>query len=325
MTPENSTTQNRIAFGLIAAVFAGLFLLLPYATGYGTERKPIAYWLWYFWRSPEWQHGALVPVIIGVIVWKMRSAIKSLPMRGHAGGMALIILALILFLAGHRSNLYYLGYASCHLLVIGAVWWIGGTRWLSKLAFPIGFLIFMWPLYFLESQIGFPLRMLMTNVSSFILNIFGVDHLKLGTAIVSAPDTVAGLEKGQRFALEVANPCSGIRSLFALMMIGGLYGYLALTKPWHWIVMCLSAIPFAVAGNVVRILLLTFGSMAVGSEVAVGKNGSTSTFHFVAGIAVFLVAAGGMFLFGKFLASRSKAKPVAEDPVVIDQSHVNAS
>ncbi|NNE92293.1 MAG: exosortase/archaeosortase family protein [Verrucomicrobiales bacterium] len=296
MTTDQTTakTPGWVVPMLVGIAFLALFAVCPYATGYGHERKPIAYWLWYFWRFPEWQHGALVPFILTAVIWRMRKDLSSLPLDGNRLGLGVILFSLFLFFAGYRSNIYYLGYASCHLLAIGVVLWIGGVPWFKRLFFPIFFLAFLWPLYFLENRIGFPLRMLMTELSSGLLNGIGVEHLKQGTAIVSPDD-------GNSFALEVANPCSGIRSLFALLMIGALYGYIAMNRTWHWIVLCLSAIPFAIAGNVMRILILLGGSIWLGSDVAVGEDGGTSPFHFFAGIMVFLTASAGMFLLGKGL------------------------
>lgn len=277
----------------------GLYVLMPYATGYGAERHSIAYWLWYFWRDPDWQHGALVLPILGGLLWHRRQklfGVDAHEIRGSWWGLSVIGVALFAYFAGYRANIYYLGYFSAQLLVAGLIIWLLGWRWFSKLLFFWCLLGFLWPLYFLESRLGFPLRMLMTDLSSNVLSVFSVEHVRQGTALLSPGDAAAGLDAGEKFALEVANPCSGIRSLFSLTMIGALFGYLALGKTWQWMALMASAIPLAVIGNAVRIVLLLAASRWFGSEFAVGVDGGTSTFHLVAGIAVFLVALGGMAL-----------------------------
>ena len=286
---------SRVILGaVVAAVFLGLYHFVPYATGYGDERKPITYWLWYFWRFPEWQHGAFVPFILIGLIWWRRKELAATPAAGTAWGLPLILLGWFLFFAGHRSNIYYLGYASAQVLVAGAILWFGGWNWFRRLAFFWSFLAFMWPLYFLESRLAFPLRMLMTDISSWLLNLAGIDHIQQGSALISPADHDAGIGRGQEFALEVADPCSGIRSMFALMMVGALYGYVTLKKWWQWTLLWAASVPLAIAGNVVRILLLLTGTRLLGSEIAIGRDGGASTFHFFAGVAVFVVAVAGM-------------------------------
>ena len=299
---RQTVNRNRdlwVALGLSAAALAVLYGLVPYATGYGAERQPIGYWLWYFWRDPDWQHGALVVPIIAGLLWYRRESLfgkmsDGPVVRGSPGGLVTVALALAAYFMGYRANVYYLGYFSAQLLVAGMVVWLAGWRWFGRLFFFWCLLGFLWPLFFLESRLGFPLRMLMTDLSSGVLDAVSVEHLRQGTALLSPADAAAAVEVGERFALEVANPCSGIRSLFSLTMVGALFGYLALQKPWQWMLLTASALPLAVLGNAVRILLLLAASRMFGTEFAIGADGGTSVFHLFAGVAVFLVALAGM-------------------------------
>jgi exosortase len=334
-------SSMRLSLGICGLLLLGLYVLMPYATGYGAERHSIAYWLWYFWRDPDWQHGALVPPILGVLLWKQRASLfsrgeKEMPSSppsvcGSWSGLAIIAAALAVYFAGYRANIYYLGYFSAQLLAGGLIVWLAGWRWFSRLLFFWCLLGFLWPLFFLESRLGFPLRMLMTDLSSAVLNAVSVEHVRQGTALLSPGNAAAGVAVGEHFALEVANPCSGIRSLFSLTMVGALFGYLTLRKTWQWMALTASAIPLAVIGNAVRILLLLGASRWFGSEFAVGGDGSTSTFHLVAGIAVFLVALAGMALLVRGLrwmeerldrsrvsVSMTREKKTSEGRVVLD-------
>lgn len=69
-----------------------------------------------------------------------------------------------------------------------------------------------------------------------------------------------------------------------------------LRRAWRKWVLFICAAPFAVAGNMARILMLTIGTMAFGTEFALGKNPLTepSWFHLAAGYLVFIVALLGM-------------------------------
>ena len=55
-------------------------------------------------------------------------------------------------------------------------------------------------------------------------------------------------------ALEIADACSGIRSLMSLLTLAIIYGYLMERRLWVRWVLALSAVPIAVAANSVRII-----------------------------------------------------------------------
>ena len=95
---------------------------------------------------------------------------------------------------------------------------------------------------------------------------------------------------GDRFSLGIAVACSGLRSLFALGMVSLLYGYISLKKGWHRLILAASAVPFAIFGNFVRMLLLYYGTVWVSKDFAIGTDDHPSAFHTGAGIAVFIVA-----------------------------------
>jgi exosortase len=204
--------------------------------------------------------------------------------------------ALLVYVIAYRVDNVYLGYLAIQLTLPGVILWLGGWRLLSKLAFVCLFLVFMWPLFFLEESITFRLRIIMSGASASALNMLGVPVVLQGTGLISAPDPLLGIPAGKKFSVDVADPCSGIRSLFALLMVSALYGHFTLKTWWEKWILFLCSIPLAIAGNLARILALTLGTVAFGSEFAIGKNALTdpSWFHMAAGYLVFAVALAGM-------------------------------
>ncbi len=126
----------------------------------------------------------------------------------------------------------HIGYASFQIVIAGLILWLMGLTWMGSLFYPWAFLVFLFPLTFLDNLVAFPLRMVMSEASVTVLNLVGIACIKSGTAILSAPDALSGLRAGQAFSVDVADPCSGIRSLFALMMVSALYGYFTQTQLW---------------------------------------------------------------------------------------------
>jgi exosortase len=292
---------NLLAAASAVGLFYALFGWFPYASGYGAVRVHIFEFMSYVWRTPEWEHCWLVPLAVLGLLYYRRKSLTARPVEGSWVGLVALIGALFVYWVGYLADNVYLGYASMLAFVGGLVLWFLGWSWLRGLAFPIAFLAFMFPLPFMDNFLAFPLRIFMSTVSVSFLNLIGLSCLQSGTAIVSAPDFVAGLAAGERFAVDVADPCSGIRSLFALMMVSALYGYLVMERTWQKWTIFLSSIPLAVAGNFARIIMLTLGTIGLGPEVAIGTLEDPSFFHMLSGFLVFGVALGGMLGLGWLL------------------------
>lgn len=247
----------------------------------------------------EWYFCFVVPPITGFLVYRRRAELAALPLRGTWWGLAPAIMSLLFFWMGYKMDTGYLGFASIQLMVAALILHFGGWAWMRALMLPWLFLMFAWPMYPLETMLAPPLRFFTAKISGALLNVIGISTVREGAQLYSAPDAARLLEQGDRFSLAVAGSCSGIRSLFSLLMISVLYGFVALKRGSARLLLFLSAIPLAVAGNVVRLLLLAIGCLLFGQEFAVGtiKDGfqSESTYHLLAGYAVFAVALAGMF------------------------------
>jgi exosortase len=282
-----------------ACLLAFLLGAIPYGTGYGFERIPMTKMMSELWKMPDWEHCFLVPLAIAFIIYEMRDRLAVLRPEPTNWGLPILFVGLFFYWAGQRVDNQYIGYASMQILVAAWIILLLGWRFMITLAFPWLFLTFLWPLLFFETYLAFPLRLVMSEASVNALNFLGIESIKVGTAIISAPNALTNLPAGERFSVDVADPCSGIRSLFALMMVSALYGFFAFKQWWKHALIFLCSIPLAVAGNLVRILLLTIGTLLFGSEFAIGEGiENPSTFHMVAGFFVFAVALGGMLTIG---------------------------
>lgn len=313
----NDTVKYRHFLGLLTVlvVTLGILVTFPYNLGYSAERENIMAFLLRGWEQEQWQHCWLVLPALGFIVWMGRVRLATLPLSGSWFGLPILILAGLFYFVGYRVDNIYFGYAALQVVVPGTILWLGGWNVLWKLAFPILFMVFLWPLMFLEQAITFPLRMIMSNAAAIVLNGLGFDVIRQGTGLISAPDPALGIPAGARFSVDVADPCSGIRSLFALMMVSALYGYFTLKTWWQRLALFVCSVPLAIAGNLVRILILTLGTVAFGAEFAIGKHALTdpSWFHMAAGYAVFAVALGGMIVIGWLLGNARDLPAMARD------------
>ncbi len=267
-------------------------------------------------QDSEWWFCLVTPFIVGWLVWRMRVTLSRLPMTGSWLGVPVLLFGMVLYWFGYKADTAYPGYLAAQLLTLGLILTLGGVGWLKQLFFPWAFLVFTWPMLPLENILAVPLRMMAAQFSGIVLNIIGVDVVREGTGLHSAANEARGLIKGQLFQLDVEEPCSGIRSLFSLMMISALYGWLSLKSWLPRGLLFATAIPLAILGNIVRMVLLALGSLWFGSEFAIGRNidgnQEMSFYHSMAGFAVFGVAMAGMFAICTQLERRLDKRPVAK-------------
>jgi exosortase len=284
-----------LAAGVAALVIVAL-LVFPYASGYALGPVPLWQLLVAIWgASDEWKHGMFVFPIAAVLLFLKRKELATIPIKGSSWGLLFIVPSLFLYWVGFVANLQYFGYLAIQLMLGGSVIWFLGVRFFKAVFFIWCFLFFAYPFIFLEELLAFPLRLLMSEASVRFLNLIGFHSIRDGTAIISAADPVAGIVNGQRFSVDVADPCSGIRSLFALTMISALVGILSFRTGWKVMVLFAAALPLAVFGNFCRILMLTFGTVAFGSDFAVGTLENPTWFHLAAGFVVYIAALIGVF------------------------------
>ena len=173
------------------------------------------------------------------------------------------------------------------VLTFGLIHYLAGWAWARQLWFPCLFLVFMIPLNFLEEQVAFPLRMFVAGLSSKLLNVLGLDVFQDGTSIRSV--------HGRFMPLDVANPCSGIRSLVALMALTSLYGYVTMDRGWKKWVLFLSSMPLAVIGNLARISTVALVAQGFGQDLAM------KVYHEYSGYIVFSLAILCMLALGAAL------------------------
>ena len=177
------------------------------------------------------------------------------------------------------------------LLLAGTSLWLEGARRSRVRLFAWLMLGFMWPLPFLEESIGYQMRLLMVKTTGFVLNTAGVDSLVTGTALQSMPNIEFGRKAGDLFSVGIAAPCSGMRSLFALLVVGMLFSYFRQRVMWRRIALFSTILPIAIVANMARILVLIFSAMILGQHWAIGDaEKEVSVFHEFTGVVVFLVA-----------------------------------
>lgn len=197
---------------------------------------------WY--TMPDFSHGFVIPVFVGYLLWNQRKRLQRVPIRPTWAGVGCVALALLVLLTGIYGADLFLSRISLVLLLVGLVWTFAGTEMLRELALPLGVLLLAIPFpAIVFNRITFPLQLLASRVASAALPLFGVPVLREGN-VIQLP----------AIQLEVAEACSGIRSLMTLFSVAVIYGYFAESSTLKRVILALASIPIAVAANAVRII-----------------------------------------------------------------------
>lgn len=232
-------------------------------------------------HDPDYSHGFLVPLFSIFLVWRNRRALARLRIRPSWWGLAAMAGALAILVIGKLGAELFLTRSSIVLLLAGVALFFLGWRWLRALLFPLAFLFLMIPIpALLYDQISLPLQFFASHVASSLLTLVGVPVLRDGN-IIHLP----------AMTLEVAEACSGIRSLISLVALALIYGYLLEPAMWRRAVLVAAAVPIAVIANALRImgtgLLVEYWSPEMG----------TGFFHAFSGWLVFVFALFLLFAF----------------------------
>ena len=234
---------------------------------------------WY--DDPNYSHGFLVPLIAGYFLMQNWPALKSSPLRPSNAGLLLIIGSLVLLLLGYVGTEYFTMRSSLVFLLAGIVLYWFGWAILRLTSLSIAFLIFMVPLpYIVYDALAFPLKLLVTKASVAALVLLSVPVVREGN-IIMFPQTV----------LEVADACSGLRSLMSLVTLAVALAFLNHKTALKRTILICSAVPVAIVTNMFRVITTGVLANQYGSAVAEGF------FHEFAGFAVFALAM--VILFGE--------------------------
>jgi EpsI family protein len=313
-----------IPSAVTACLFGILLFLFPYNSGDSSMNSPLGFSLWNIWTSSgtdtqDHTYCLLVPLMLGYLIYEKGGQIAQMPARGDVRAVIPILLGVILFWIGARAGKQYLGCAGIQLLLLGIINWFWGGAVFRRLLFGWAIVCFAWPLPFLDTAVAFPMRLLVSHSAFYALNILGIPTIQDGTALLSAP-TAAGLPLGGRFQIDIADPCSGLHSLLPLLMFSAFYCYFFFNRWWQQWTVFFSALPFTIAGNVVRILLLVVGCLLWGSNFAIGTTDVPSTYHEGCGFVVFVVVLGLECLFGSWLIVLGRRWSKAEQKPAIQPS-----
>jgi exosortase len=247
----------------------------------------------YDWYTiPDYSHGFLVPFFALFLLWDKRKTLRNTPVQQSWRGIPLVVFAIVVLILGVYGVDLFTARISFIFLLAGLIWTLFGSLMLRELRFPLLVLVLAIPFpTILFNQITFPLQLFASRIASDILPLLGVPVLLEGN-VIQLPV----------MKLEVAEACSGIRSLMSLFTLAVFYGYfLERTTRRRWL-LALAAIPIAVTANVLRI---------VGTGLCVqywDPDKALGFFHEFSGWVMFVISLACLYLVHRLMRLISPAK-----------------
>jgi len=237
---------------------------------------PTLRWMYERWVEAEsyYGHGFLIPLISVYVVWQRRSALKKIAVSGSMVGLYIIAACLMVHIVCAALKVYFISGFTFVIALYGLILFFFGKEMTKNLIFPIFFLYAMIPLpLVLVGNLTVKLKLFAAQISTLLLNWVGFPSIRDGS-VIRMPGSF----------IEVAAPCSGLRSIISLLTLGLIFAYAMKISFVKKAILFLSSIPIAIATNVMRIMAVAIVNDLYGGKVAMG------TFHDVTGYAVFVVA-----------------------------------
>ena len=215
--------------------------------------------------SPQFAYA----LAIGLLIVRRKDVAAAYHAAGDPGSaMLFLVPGVCLFLWGHFVNAMDLIHVSFILVIFGAARFMSGKRFTRAILPPVLILVLATPLpAVLINQIIFPMQLMDTRHSVWLLNAIGIPALAKG-------DMISMAEGSTRFA----ESCTALGFTIWLTIFALAYVYIFRITRWHAVLLVLSAPFIAYAVNILRAFTLVLNP---GMEVL--------TIHTLQGVVFFLI------------------------------------
>jgi exosortase len=259
-------SQAAGAVNWLALVWFGALLIACYA--------PILYRMANQWATDEnMGHGFFVPIVAGYVVWQRRAELAATPLKTNWWGLAVVLLGGLLSVVATLGVELFTARLSFVIALSGTVLFLGGTKWIKLLSFPLLLLLFMIPIpAIIYSALTLRLQMLASQLGEILITAMGIPVLREGNTLQLPSQT-----------LDIVDACSGIRSLLSLLFLSLVYSYFTDKKVWMRWALLAATVPIAIGANGIRVAVTGWLS-EINTKYAGGA------YHETEGYIVFVVA-----------------------------------
>jgi exosortase len=230
--------------------------------------------------TEEFRFGFLIVPITVALIWWRRAELRASAGNGSSWGLVVAGGALFVYVSAWRIGIHALAGVAVSPLLLGVTIYLWGWRTGRLLAFPLVFLAFGLGVFrSLLDSVGFGLQQLTASGATLLARGVGVPVVHNGLHLSSSA-----------FDFVVAEACSGMSSLVALLALASLWIYLSRGRHWARLVVLASVLPLVVVANSIRVALVVLVGDLFGQAAALGF------FHNLSSLVLFGVALGGLLV-----------------------------
>ncbi len=235
-------------------------LLLAAAAAIGLYAPVLAGLVRQWWIEPASSHGLLLIAVAGVVVNRRWRRWQALPLEPRDAGLAVVAAGLLIFAGGTITGDVFILRVSLPLVIVGAVLALAGPRHLRLMVAPLGLLLLAIPLpAVVVTHVTMPLQLIASHVAAGVLNAFQIPVVREGNLLML-----------ERVTLEVADACSGLRSLISLISVTAVCAAFFSMRPRRVVLLMAAAVPVAIIGNGLRVAATGLLSTWIGEAAARG-------------------------------------------------------
>ena len=255
------------AAGIAATLYYFFWVLHPFAYGAISTAR----WAWDAWNPEgDQSYGCMVPFIALGLFYYHREALARAPGGGDTLGLVPLLFGILLFVLSFRCLNPRMALASVPFLLYGGIRFVWGRVAARAILFSCAFLVFMIPVGALE-QATSRLQFIITGSVGALSHLLGISILAVGTTLTATDGS---------FNFEIAEGCSGIRSLTAMVMLTAVYVHLTQDRLWKKGVIFSGSFGFAIVGNIGRIFSIVLLAKYYDPKLAAGLYHDYSGFLF---------------------------------------------
>jgi exosortase len=252
---------NKAFFFILLAAWLALFQFLGNSILGYVHTSSLFVWMYRAYNTlgpaADDSHGDFIPfLVVGLFWWKRHELLES-RLQPWGPGLVILIFAMGLHILAYTIQEPHFSILALFIGIYGLMGMAWGREWLWKSIFPFFIFAFCVPLGQHAALLTFPLRMLVTWLVEVTAHLFGVDIIRMGTQL---------FDPSGSFQYDVAPACSGIRSLVANFLLATVYGFFTFRPMWKRLLFMAMAFPFAVLGNLLRLLMVVCAAEMGGQE-----------------------------------------------------------
>jgi exosortase len=251
---------------------------------------PILYRMANQWATDEnMGHGFFVPIVAGFIAWQRRDQLAATPPKTNWWGLVIVIFGGLLSVVATLGVELFTARLSFVVALVGTVLFLGGTRWVKLLSFPLTLLLFMIPIpAIIYSALTLRLQMLASELGEVLITAMGIPVLREGNLLKLPSQT-----------LDIVDACSGIRSLLSLLFLSLVYGFFMDKKVWMRWALLAATIPIAIGANGIRVA-------GAGLLSQIDPKLASGGYHEAEGYIVFVIALAALIAVHRLLNVAAK-------------------